>query len=58
MKEILETRKADLTRAIEQSVANHNGLLGRLAECEFQLSELEKQEPDVEVNAPEVHAEE
>jgi hypothetical protein len=40
----LETRKIDLQRNIDNSLSNHNGLLGRLAECNYQIEELDKKE--------------
>lgn len=43
-KQSLETRKIDLQRNIDNSLSNHNGLLGRLAECIYQLEELDKKE--------------
>jgi len=42
MREELEKRQVELRRAVEQSIANHNGLLGRLAEVELMLAELDK----------------
>ncbi len=44
MKEQLETRLADLRRAIDQSTANHNALVGRAAEIEHLLNELNKED--------------
>ncbi len=37
-KEQLQTRVSDLSRALEQSMANHNALAGRLAESQELLS--------------------
>lgn len=34
----IEKRIADLTKAVEQSIANHNALLGRLSEAQHVLS--------------------
>lgn len=39
--EALTTRIGDLTRGIEQSAANHNYLLGSLAEAKLLLSKLQ-----------------
>ena len=38
----LEARIKELAQAIEQSMANHNALIGRIEEAKFILSELEK----------------
>ena len=37
---ILEARISDLEKAIEQSAANHNALIGRLMECKDSLTRL------------------
>lgn len=49
MKAELELRKADIQRAIDQSLANHNGLIGRLSECQDQLAFLAKKEEDAKI---------
>lgn len=49
MKAELELRKADLQRAVDQSLANHNGLIGRLSECQDQLVILAKKEEDAKI---------
>ena len=41
--DLQKQRVADLNKAIEQSVANHNLLVGRLHEAQFQLQYLEDQ---------------
>ena len=41
-KETFVQRVEDITRAVEQSMANHNALVGRLEEAKFFLSEIEK----------------
>ena len=39
-KELLEKRLIEVNQAIEQSAGNHNALLGRQAEVQYQLSQL------------------
>ena len=41
-KDMLVKRIAEIQAAVEQSVTNHHGLLGRLGEAKFMLEQLEK----------------
>lgn len=41
-KEVIKSRIDDLKKAIDNSLGNHNALLGRMAEAEYLLSEIEK----------------
>jgi len=50
MREDLEKRLGDLKRAVEQSIANHNGLLGRVSEVEHFLAELDKPKEEEELS--------
>lgn len=43
-KEQLQNRMQGLNTAIEQSLANHNALLGRKAECADTIAEIDKLE--------------
>jgi len=45
-KTALLSRISDLGKAVEQSLSNHNALLGRLAEAQYMLQLLEKFEAD------------
>lgn len=47
----LELRMTDMLKAIEQSAANHNSLIGRLEECRFLYEEAKKAVESV-VEAP------
>lgn len=46
-KEMLQNRLMGLNKAIEQSLANHNALLGRKAECEDTINEIKNLEAQV-----------
>lgn len=48
----LELRMTDMLKAIEQSAANHNSLIGRLEECRFLYEEAKKEAAGTEVEAP------
>lgn len=43
----IEDRIKEITAAIEQSAANHNGLLGRLSEAQHLLSVISEVAPNV-----------
>lgn len=45
MKEYLLKRIEEIQLAINQSAANHNALMGRLAECQEQLQHLTREIP-------------
>lgn len=50
----LEQRVVDLAKAIEQSVAQHNGLVGRYEEAKFVLDQMKKAVEVVEEVAQEL----
>ncbi len=43
-KELLEARIDDIQKAVDQSIAQHHMLLGRLEECKFLLSQCDIQQ--------------
>lgn len=43
MRDILQQRILEIAKAIEQSAANHNALIGRLDEAKFCLTQLDEQ---------------
>jgi len=43
-KEELQKRIDEIKQGLEQSAANHNSILGRLAEAQFMLEKLEEAE--------------
>lgn len=47
-KEQLESRIKELQTAIEQSVAQHNALIGRLNEAQYQLGLFIDKDPELE----------
>lgn len=52
--EALVTRIGDLSRGIEQSAANHNYLLGSLAEAKLLLSKLQTEAEDAPAVADDI----
>jgi len=43
-KELLQARMKDVREALEQSLANHHQMIGRLEELNFMMQQLEMQE--------------
>ncbi len=43
-KELLEARIKDVRQALEQSLANHHQIIGRLEELNYMMQQLEMQE--------------
>ncbi len=43
-KELLQARMDDVRKALEQSLANHHQIIGRLEELNYMMQQLEMQE--------------
>jgi len=43
-KEQLQHQIAELEKALQQSAANHNMIIGRIEECRYWLAEIEKKD--------------